>query len=107
MRMSWLMRLFSAMRKATPCSMKMRPTIFVFARAGAAYLKELGQPLFGDRHAFVGEDFQDAFAGGDLGRIRLQALGSDGQFSAHRVKFRVFRAQMAELVDAPVSGTGG
>ena len=53
------------------------------------------------------EDFEDLLAGGDFDGIGLYALGFVGQCSFHKVKFRVFRAQMAELVDAPVSGTGG
>ena len=53
------------------------------------------------------EDFEGLLAGGDGNGIGLYALGFVGQCSFHKVKFRVFRAQMAELVDAPVSGTGG
>src|SRR5258706_3466276 len=67
----------------------------------------LGQALLGYGDPFVGQYFQDSLTGGDFRGIRLQALGFDGQSSAHLVKFLVFRAQMAELVDAPVSGTGG
>ncbi len=36
MRMSWLMRLFSAITNATPCSMKMRPTTRWLARSSTS-----------------------------------------------------------------------
>ena len=77
------------------------------ALLGARDLQQLGELVFGDRDTLFGESFEDALAARNLGRKRLQAIGFDGHSSVHRVKFLVFRAQMAELVDAPVSGTGG
>ncbi len=77
------------------------------ALLGARDAEQAHEAILVDGHAFVGKHFEDALARRYLGGIWLQAFGFDGQSPVHLVKFRVFRAQMAELVDAPVSGTGG
>ena len=82
------------------------PPLETQALVGCLHAEAPGELFLGDG-TFAGKRFEHLLALRDLSRERRQALGFDGQSSVHPVKFIVLRAQMAELVDAPVSGTGG